>query len=299
MSKVKREHYVPQFYLKNFSHNEKNLWVYDKVLNKSFPSNIHGIASKRYFYDFPEEVNQALGVEQYIEEYFRPAELEASKVINDLISALEDGSFTKISSKQRETLSIFLVFQFIRTKEFREMLIEGLEKITKAAAEKVVGKDEVVDVKFNKEHAALQHAEMIVDYDWTITVADLVRNHIWILCKNDTEELFYTSDHPVTMRGHLGTIGFAAPGIEISYPISSTSLLLICERGCFKHFETSDGMLISIDDPDNVIYYNSMQVWASYRQIYCEREDFSLVEEMCKDNPELMDPDNKTRFIVN
>ncbi len=56
MSKVKRQHYVPQLYLKQW-HNDKSdeqIYVYDKTLKKSFSSNIKNIASSNYFYDYPE-----------------------------------------------------------------------------------------------------------------------------------------------------------------------------------------------------------------------------------------------------
>ena len=51
MSKVKRQHYVPQFYLKQW-HNEKSeeqIYVYNKELRKSFSSNIKGVASSNYY----------------------------------------------------------------------------------------------------------------------------------------------------------------------------------------------------------------------------------------------------------
>lgn len=46
MSKVKRQHYVPQFYLKRWAND---IWVYDKERKKSFSSSIQSVASSNYF----------------------------------------------------------------------------------------------------------------------------------------------------------------------------------------------------------------------------------------------------------
>ena len=36
MNKVKNQHYVPQFYLKQWTNNKEQLFVYDKKQKKSF-----------------------------------------------------------------------------------------------------------------------------------------------------------------------------------------------------------------------------------------------------------------------
>jgi hypothetical protein len=54
MNKVKNQHYVSQFYLKQWTNNKKQLFVYDKKQKKSFTSNVNVVASSRFFYDLPE-----------------------------------------------------------------------------------------------------------------------------------------------------------------------------------------------------------------------------------------------------
>jgi len=51
MPPTKNQHYVPQFYLKNFSADDKTIWVYDKSSKKSFRTGVANIAAERFFYD--------------------------------------------------------------------------------------------------------------------------------------------------------------------------------------------------------------------------------------------------------
>ena len=62
MSKTKKQHYVPQSYLKRFAHDSQRLWVFDKVSGIIFKSNVIDVAQKRYFYDLPERANN-LGID--------------------------------------------------------------------------------------------------------------------------------------------------------------------------------------------------------------------------------------------
>lgn len=42
--KVKRQHYVPRFYLNYFADNKNQVWVYDKEIRKAFQTSIINIA---------------------------------------------------------------------------------------------------------------------------------------------------------------------------------------------------------------------------------------------------------------
>ena len=51
--KIKKQHYVPQCYLKAWEVNGKHqIYVYDKEKEESRINNIEDVASGRYFYDF-------------------------------------------------------------------------------------------------------------------------------------------------------------------------------------------------------------------------------------------------------
>ncbi len=51
MTKTKKQHYIPRFYLRNFSIDDSNIFVFDKPSMKSFRAKIDQIAQEKYFYD--------------------------------------------------------------------------------------------------------------------------------------------------------------------------------------------------------------------------------------------------------
>lgn len=101
MSKVKRQHYVPQFYLKQW-HNEKSdeqIYVYDKERKKSFSTNIKGIASSNYFYDYPELTEEQQ--KEFIEKVNREQSLsiiEKEKIIKNINKQVIEKALSEIES---------------------------------------------------------------------------------------------------------------------------------------------------------------------------------------------------------
>lgn len=154
MGKVKRQHYVPQFYLRNW-HNDKSdeqIYVYNKELQKSYSANIEGTASSRYFYDYPEfnedqkkefidKVNKEKSLsisekeqiisnidKQIIENALSEIETINSSVLNSIITSLENIKNLPIEYFLRHIfiknediveLSYFIALQYLRTEEMR------------------------------------------------------------------------------------------------------------------------------------------------------------------------------------
>jgi Protein of unknown function (DUF4238) len=52
---VKNQHYVPQFYVREFADSNKQLCVYDKCTDKVFPNAVKNVAHESYFYDIPKD----------------------------------------------------------------------------------------------------------------------------------------------------------------------------------------------------------------------------------------------------
>ena len=71
------QHYVPQYYLKNFS-KEKSIHIYDIKTKKSFINSIKNTAYKKFFYNVDVEFfNKILENEKFVDEDF------IDKIINE------------------------------------------------------------------------------------------------------------------------------------------------------------------------------------------------------------------------
>ncbi|MEB9851717.1 DUF4238 domain-containing protein, partial [Bacillus cereus] len=130
---VKKQHYVPRFYLKYFA-NEDKVDYYDKVLEKNL-SNMHvdNVAQQKYFYDFSEEflesqqkvangsVDSRFFDKQFLEEHFSVLESqfarcfrEINEKLNDQTNLLNCSLREILDEEDRIDLVFFIALQSIR-----------------------------------------------------------------------------------------------------------------------------------------------------------------------------------------
>jgi len=147
-----------------------------------------------------------------------------------------------------------------------------------------------------------------------------VLNKTLSLVKAPKESIFFISDNPIALHNHfpregLGNNGLSLKGIEIHFPISSKlCLVFLCSETTEMIKDKIDtelqrrkmGMDFPVDiseplkfidglnDPksksiniENVLFHNSLQVIQSSRFIYANKNNFELVEDMLKTNPEV------------
>ncbi len=295
---VKKQHYVPQSYLINFSSNKRSVYVYDKKEQKSFVSSIRDVANGKYFYDLSEEQELKLGAKQFIEKFFIPLEGVTASTINDILkrSPQDDACFT---SNEISLLSQYLYYQYIRTKEYREFSTTAAKTMLKA----LIGLH--LKLKFPKEekfdyeiqvNEALAHAKDILNEKRAKECIPTFIGRYWIIVENKTQMPFYTSDHPFTRIAHkinplLSNAGIRSEGIEIAFPISSKFIIILLEKSFFKKYEKYHQKKIIFNDIENINFYNWLQIKDSYRQVYCETECFQLVKKSLTISPYLFDID--------
>jgi hypothetical protein len=310
MGDFKKQHFVPQSYLRRFSKDKKQIRVYDKILKKSFSDGIRNVAQESHFYKIPDEmipagINFSDEDKLVFEKVLQNFEGELNQLI-EKIFFLPPG--IEIPKKIRESLSILIAVQLLRTRSYRKLVKEASEKFVQALARDLTKKNfgekalkYTPKVKASKNNAFALHSQLIFDFDNLAKMAEVFYNHIWQIGYNKTTKLFYTSDNPVVMHTPLRSmfrgVGIKSPGIEIAYPLSSRYILILVDSRVYATLKFADGKG-SILEAENVEYYNSLQVIHSDRQIFCEEADFDLPEDMVKKDPDLSNPDSD-RIVVN
>lgn len=155
---VKKEHYVPQFYLRHFSLDGKNIAVYDKQADKLIEqAPILSQAQKPYFYDLPldglkqytdadlEGVLRKQGLDyetllqnkQYIELFMSKIESETAEIFREMMQRVKDTcnnpwrmkNCVAISDAEKMQLSYFFAVQYARTLARRNLLEKVIETI--------------------------------------------------------------------------------------------------------------------------------------------------------------------------
>lgn len=310
---AKIQHYVPQFILKNFSLGDnRQVWVFDKKTGKKFKSHIKNVASEKGFYDFKFQ-NSELTIEPSITQF----ETEASGIIDDIV---KKRSIAFLTENNKAVLSYFFSLQLTRTKQHRIMfrdLIKGLFGAIKSRGfdpTKVEGYNELTD-----ENSRFHDIMFITKSD---KFAPYFFNKNWLLFETLEQNPFYIGDNPIAMQnmqkfGPYGNIGLAVRGIEIYFPLSKTLCLgmycptiekeiregynkykllyqidPVAANRIMKDPHAIEKMMAGFDSkttfqfiPENVVNQNALQVEYSARFVLSNTDDFSLAEQMIKDNP--------------
>jgi len=268
-----KQHYVPQFFLKNFGYNEKGKFcinVFDIECIKSFTSNVDSVACENNFYRF----DQAKKFEKLLSKF----ESEFSLAINEII---KKRNTKNLSKETKTTLSKFIAIQLNRTPALRINYQQTLEKIYTILLKAHGQKTDAVP-----EIAAEKAKEYQTDNIMKIANAiyPLILDLKWCLIINKTALPFWTSDNPIFFVNQLpspsglSNCGLACVGIEVHFPISSDLSLILLDPIAFPHI--TEIRIPKLED--NIIYENSLQFFSATRFIYSRSNDFSLAEEIIK-----------------
>jgi hypothetical protein len=309
--RTERQHYVPRCYLKRFSANGKTLWCFNKFDKRMFEASLWDVAQETRFYDLPAYVVKQGTPDEPIDP--QAVELALSRVetcLNVLLEDLLDGVERRgIPREYRPELAVHVAVQWLRTREQREAIFEGWEKLYQAAA------DEIARVNFpdlpmeryprvvcGRDNLPAVQAGYLFNEDRVVAVADRLARHVWVVGINKTNQTFYTSDHSVVTNSHAlfpsgGFAGIGSPRIEVAFPLTSRHILVMWERTYFRGVQKEDGRPVPMG-AYGVEHYNKLQTLKSYRQVYCEMPQFEHTENVCRRHPEVCSPD-RDRLQVN
>ena len=235
MSRVKNQHYIPKFYLRHFCKKHEQIAVFDKTTQKSYYTSISNVANENYFYD-DEKVDEATQVNQFLEKYFHPLENRISVLLKDLIGSFDKNDFNSLDHDSRNDLTLFLIYQFMRTKEYREQINQLTKTFTQTVADEFVkqqgGNPEDFEIVTNDK---ILHIEALLRDENIDELADILYNHIWVFLENQSNTVFITSDHPFVKKANIhhpfrSFNGLRSSGIEIAFPLSPKYCLMLADR---------------------------------------------------------------------
>lgn len=293
MNKIKKQHYVPRFYLKHFSSDGEKLYVFDKTNLKMFETNIINIAQEKYFYDVNIELIDPIN-KQIIEKQLSKIESVFSDNLLEIIDFIENDK--PLTHEQKVAISYYMFIQIFRTRSFRDELKQMTDITLKALADKFV-QINFGESYFNghihvkEEVIALSQIKSLFMPEQINKFVNWFLNCIWIIGKNFTEEYLYTSDSPVIRQNPIKNIpnGWASPGVEIIFPLSSKCIITLYESKYYSWATEFDNKIINFTK-NNVIHYNAAQVMNSHRQVFSPSGNFDIAIKVCNDIPDIRNP---------
>jgi hypothetical protein len=272
MSRVKKQHFVPQFYLKYFIDERSNIHAFDIVAQKQFVTTTANIAHDRSFYD-NKPLEEFLGAEQAIEHAFSNTEAKAAEFFRKLISTLDANNLSSLAREDYRQLADFITTQERRTPEARRQI----EEIAKSA-----GHELETNLQFQQAYLLLHKDVLKVVEDWC--------DRHWIFWRNKTEYNFYTSDHPIVRHWHKDQ-----KCEELFFPITPRYGVSILFRDALRQ-QAENRNVYELSDPEEIKRFNFLMTTQCNRQVYSAKNDFAYAMELLKLNPTLTDP-NRPRFV--
>lgn len=339
MDNTKKEHYVPRFYLEKFANlspsgKEYKIWIFNKLTQNLYSSDVKDTATNNYFYDFPVELvgenNKKIfdadlqKLESIIAPFYEKFERRLYYTLNS------DNKYKYqskvIKRKVKKHWSYILAIQALRTPDFRNLLKEVKNESNNRNIDKTFLEQETSKIikqiksDFSELDSALIKSiqEFLIDTSSKIVdelyadnamaiihhkffskhlhdLSKIFGKHRWIIGVNQTAIPFYTSDHPVVKIPHFET-GYASEGIEILFPINYELILILREKTHPKSKEGNRKLVILTENEVN--NYNKAQVYCSNQFIYCQENKFELAQEICKEEPDVCsDLKNRVKFI--
>jgi hypothetical protein len=269
MPEKKRQHFVPQFYLRFFTTDAKKETIsLFHIASQRLISNvsIDRQAYKDYFY----------GADKVVESGFELLEGRSAEVLKDMISK---NAHPNYYSKEHHVILSFTIMLHARTLYSAEEQEESIEKLVKQIFSKdpriKYHLDEVKIGLKNPTHWVIQNAASMIP---------LVSDLGYKLLINRTKTPFITSDHPVVFYNQFfekrrtwgSNTGLVSKGLQIFFPLSPKHYIIFYDKEMYKvggFFHRP----VSIKDSDNVNNLNGLQYLNSHKALYFNN-DFTDVD---------------------
>lgn len=265
----KKQHFVPQFYMRNFCSNER-VRTYQFDQGKEFrPTSISNICYENYFYNEDTEIEEAM------------SQLEGkwAGILHDVINTQKLDSITE---REYYELLMFLTYTHFRTKTVKKESNEFATNTAQLLLELKEFEDEDEEEMRRKaieafnsgslsvEHPGLFHIHELAGLLGYAKVADLQPT----LLIDDTGMGFIFSDHPVVLENSkfksedehfIG--GLQSQGLQLICPISTECCLFLFDGECYWPSEDRRKIYVSSDTVEGV---NRLQMIYGLNGVYYE-----------------------------
>ena len=258
MAKNKNQHYVPQFYLRNFSSTGRSLNLLNISTGKIIVGDsIKNQCSEDYFY----------GRTILIEKAFGEIETNTGRMLKRVIN---DNYIPLAKTQDHTILQLFIVTLHSRTKYKLEEMNEMVDRIGKS----------VLELHPDVEKNLLDKLKIQLDFPLhysilnSLTRYHLIQDlqmHIFI---NKSSDNFITSDHPIVLYNKwaedikdFGAVGLASKGLLIFLPLNPRKLLLLYDSNVYKIGNRKD-VVTTINNSEEIKNINLLQWLKCQDNIY-------------------------------
>lgn len=298
-----RQHFIPKCYLKNFTKNEKFVFVYSKTNQKSYAQSISKIAYKDYFYTIPEKyLNKEVLLNydsNFIEKHILADNIESlySELLKKIVQAESEWSVSKLkkeilSNKERDLFAALIAIQYLRMPNVRDMYWDANQKAQKTRNEIIqafknfpgdIDDSEFVSFSSNDDYAPVLHSQLFLNEKLITEIQNHLIKKNWRYRVASNGSVF-TSDNPILLKPHLINqvafySGFAMKGVEVIFPISKNIILTIWDEDVFPNYISENNEFSVLTDKELREYNCYQYIWAN-EEVYSTKNNFKLIEQL-------------------
>ncbi len=276
-----RQHFIPQFYLRNFGDSINCYDKKDKTKFKTVPKNL---AVKSDFYGGEYEEFPSL------EKEFSKIEGIHSQAIKNLI---EKKNYYKLNHMDKLGVCAFLGFQYLRGDQQKNEIKSMTDVTLDTMFHKIIPKE--LKVTLSKDSIVAFQLNSIKDFR---KFAVFFSKMHFIVFENHTSIPFWTSDNPLAKQNEydkhpFGTLGIVNRGIEIHVPLTPTLCIVACDPTVFPYETETKGFY----EKQAVIRENFLQLRSSSRFVYSNTDRFHMIKAMLDNFPHYRKDNSKFEYF--
>lgn len=258
MAENKKQHYIPQFYLRNFSKDSKQIFIFHLASRTFILSPIASTCQEKYFY----------GTDPDFEKMLSALEEKQASIIRKIIDSQNLDSLT---SDEKYHLKAFLVLQYGRTKDARVLSEKYFDLFTSHYLKPLMKADKELSKKYSPEYIDSLKISSPNLYKFTLGTAlcsiDALSDLTLRLIINKTSKPFISCDSPVVKNnyytiGKISLTGFLSPGLQIFCPLNDKLSLLFIHREAYE-IHNENKMIIELSNDSDIDEINKLQFFNS------------------------------------
>ncbi len=281
------DHYVPQFYLRNFSPAgaRGKIWCYERKKQPRLRG-IKSVASEEDFYTL--KVDIPFFEKDKLDQMNRVMESDAAPLITRLLTVPK----IDLSANEKEKLAMFIACLAVRNPHSQESLMnlditvrKELMKITAEDKEgfekhaRNLGIDDSPDDLEKLRHEILEFDKhyrvgyergtewddlfLLMGFDSAFKIAPILLDKHWCLLESDSSRVFVTSDNPVVRvrpANYPPQLGLGFLPADILLPLSP--------KRCLALSNDRPPMELLRAKRERIISANEYIIWNAHRQVF-------------------------------
>lgn len=278
MANKKRQHTVPQVYLKNFATPQKKkhyIYVFQKADKTIVFTEIGNAAVERDFYKL-DAAERPLGWEDFYSEQIEP---QTGFIIRGLIKKASPILLRPrakiLDNKEKTSLAVYMMYQLARGRAARDFMVPITQKTAHEVTETLKAKysfnvDDQLGASIKSGLSKVAMAEASINPTRMENLARHLLSRYWVLYRIDGDAEFITSDNPVMFADNSTrdatpfSHGLGVPTTVVYYPISPKLMIVAYSKDyAAGALEDCDNQIIMLDANKErafINYVNEMQI---------------------------------------